>query len=147
MSQAFPPQINRSVQAYYPTSSIPDKSHFSDSCDEALSSLDTLTLGSVHGQRGTFWRNFSEEDIVAMNEEAMRIRETFRSDTTALANRGLIDRARLAGFKGLVGYKNVAFELIDCANLMRDCWARIPAQRRRPRTKASRTTSTPMRKS
>ncbi|HEX4341543.1 MAG TPA: hypothetical protein VH062_36790 [Polyangiaceae bacterium] len=65
------------------------------------------------------------EDIVAMNEQAMAMRETFRSDATALANRGLIARERLTAFKGLVGYKNVAFDLIDWANLMRDCWAQI----------------------
>jgi hypothetical protein len=66
-----------------------------------------------------------QEDIVALNEEASELRELLRSDATALANRGLIDRARLASFKGLVGYKNVAFELIDWANLIQDCWSRI----------------------
>jgi hypothetical protein len=66
-----------------------------------------------------------QEDIVALNESALKLRETLRSDATALANRGLIDRARLAPFKGEVGYRNVAFELIDWANLLRDCWAQI----------------------
>ncbi len=65
------------------------------------------------------------EDILAMNDRAMKMRENFRSDATALANRGLIDPNRLAGFKGLVGYKNVAFELMGYADLMRDCWATI----------------------
>jgi len=65
------------------------------------------------------------EDIVPLKDEAMGLRETFRSDATALANRGLIERERLAPFKGLVGYKNVGFDLIDWANLMRDCWSVI----------------------
>jgi hypothetical protein len=66
-----------------------------------------------------------QEDIVALNETALKLRETLRSDATALANRGLIDRARLAPFKGEVGYRNVAFELVDWANLLRDCWSQI----------------------
>jgi hypothetical protein len=65
------------------------------------------------------------EDIVALNEEAIRLREILRSDATALATRGLIDPARIAQFKGLTGYKNVAFELIDWTNLLRDCWPTI----------------------
>ena len=66
-----------------------------------------------------------EEDIVALNDEAMKLRETFRSDATALAYRGLIDSESVAQFKGLTGYKNVAFDLIDWANLLRDCWSTI----------------------
>ena len=62
------------------------------------------------------------EDIVALNDQAMAVRETFRSDATALANRGLIAREQVVAFKGLVGYKNVGFDVIDWANLMRDCW-------------------------
>lgn len=65
------------------------------------------------------------EDIVALNDAAVKMRETIRSDATALANRGLIDPARLTPFKGLVGYKNVGFELMDWATLMRDSWASI----------------------
>src|SRR5262249_1799898 len=60
------------------------------------------------------------EDINALNEEAMALRETLKSDATALAHRGLIAQERLGPFKGLVGFKNVAFELVDWANLLRD---------------------------
>jgi hypothetical protein len=65
------------------------------------------------------------EDIVALNAEAIAMRETLRSDATALANRGLIAREQLATFQGLVGYKNVGFDLIDWANVMRDHWNAI----------------------
>jgi hypothetical protein len=41
-----------------------------------------------------------EEDIVALNEQAIAARETIRSDATALANRGLVSRDRLSAFKG-----------------------------------------------
>ncbi len=64
-------------------------------------------------------------EIVELNAQAMAMRETFRSDATALANRGLISADQVAAFKGYVGYKNVAFDLIDWANLMRDNWNNI----------------------
>jgi hypothetical protein len=66
-----------------------------------------------------------EEDIVALNDQALTMREMFRLDAVALANRGLIDPSKLSAFQGLVGYKNVGFELIDWANLMRDAWPKI----------------------
>jgi hypothetical protein len=65
------------------------------------------------------------EDIVALNNQALQLRDTLRSDAMALAHRGLIDPARLAVFKGLIGYKNVAFELVDYVTLLRDVWPTI----------------------
>jgi len=64
-------------------------------------------------------------EILALNAQALTMRETLRSDATALAHRGLLSAEQLAAFKGFVGYKNVAFELIDWANLMRDNWSNI----------------------
>jgi len=63
--------------------------------------------------------------IVLLNDSAMKMRETMRTDLAALVARGLIDKSRLSGFKGLVGYKNVGFELVDYANLFNACWATI----------------------
>ena len=65
------------------------------------------------------------EDIAALNQEALALRERFRDDVVALAGRGLIDRARLTPFKGLVGYKNVAFELVDYVTLLWEAWPEI----------------------
>jgi hypothetical protein len=59
-----------------------------------------------------------KEDIVALNEAALKMREVLRSDAHALAVRGLIPEDRLTPFRGLVGYKNVGFELVDWANLL-----------------------------
>jgi hypothetical protein len=50
----------------------------------------------------------SRPDIIALNDEALSLRETIRVDATALAHHGLIDPKRLDSFKGLIGYKNVA---------------------------------------
>src|SRR5262249_905675 len=65
------------------------------------------------------------EDINALNDQAIALRETLKSDATALAHRGLIAQERLLPFKGLVGSKNVAFERIGWANLLGDCWPQI----------------------
>ena len=103
---------------------------------EAMSTLPGLDQGKVGGleeyaqaaaEAHSRWVTAMRppEDIVALNDEAMAMRETFRSDATALAKRGLIAREQVAAFKGLVGYKNVAFDLIDWANLMRDSWSNI----------------------
>ncbi len=66
-----------------------------------------------------------ESDLQDLYEAAMREREVLRSDASALATRGIIDPARLSAFKGLTGFKNVAFELIDWANLMHEVWPTI----------------------
>jgi hypothetical protein len=66
-----------------------------------------------------------EEDIVALNDEGMTIRETLHSDALALAHRGLIDRSLLSKFEGLVGYKNVGSDLINWSNLMLGAWPAI----------------------
>jgi hypothetical protein len=66
-----------------------------------------------------------EEDIVALNEEALKLRETLHTDALALAHRGLIDPDGFKGIQGLVGYKNVGFDLIDWAILMQNSWQKI----------------------
>lgn len=63
-----------------------------------------------------------EEDVVVLNAEGIKIRETLRWDARALANRGLIHPAQLDKFNGFTGYKNVGFELVAWATLMRQSW-------------------------
>jgi len=66
-----------------------------------------------------------KEDIVALNAAAVKQRDQLRTDALALASRGLMDPARLARFKGIVGYKNTGFELLSYANLFMECWPKI----------------------
>jgi len=65
------------------------------------------------------------EDLVKLNEQALALREMLRSDALALVNRKLISKDRIASFTGRVGYRNVAFELMDWANVFRDCWKAV----------------------
>ena len=65
------------------------------------------------------------DDIVALHAKGRAMRALLRSDARALAQRGLLSRSQVAAFRGHVGYKNVAFDLIDWANLLRDHWGSI----------------------
>ena len=66
-----------------------------------------------------------QEDIVALNDEAVALRERLRADALVLVGRGLVDRARLSKLTGEVGYKNVAFELLDYVQILGDAWPTI----------------------
>lgn len=64
-------------------------------------------------------------EIQALNEEAIHKRETLRTDAAALVQRGLLEPDALLGFKGSVGYKNVSFELMGYADVLRNAWPHI----------------------
>lgn len=64
-------------------------------------------------------------EILALNAQAITMRELLRSDAAALAHRNLLSREQVDSYKGYVGYKNVAFELISWASLMRENWSNI----------------------
>ncbi|HEY2409927.1 MAG TPA: hypothetical protein VGI10_28175 [Polyangiaceae bacterium] len=91
----------------------------------AVEGLEDYAMAAAEANSRSATSATPQEDIVALNSEALSLRDTLRSDASALAKRGLIDSARLSSFKGLVGYKNVGFELMDWANLLRDCWPQI----------------------
>jgi hypothetical protein len=66
-----------------------------------------------------------QEDIVALNEKALRIRDILKADAMALAMRDLLDMSHFEPFKGLKGYRNTGFELIGWASVMQTAWPRI----------------------
>lgn len=99
-----------------------------------IAGLEEYTMAAIEAQSRWVTAMTPPEDIVVLNEEALVMRDLLRSDARLLAKRGLIAPERLALFKGHIGYKNVGFELIGWANLMRDCWSAI--HDRTPTTKA-----------
>jgi hypothetical protein len=90
-----------------------------------IDELEDLAMAAAEAEARYVIAHMPAEDIVALNEEGMRLRETFRLDALALSNRGLIAPERLDAFPGLTGYKHVAFDLINWASLMMDCWSTI----------------------
>lgn len=59
---------------------------------------------------------------------ATRLRETLLVDASALARRELVDAQRLTEFKGATGYRQVAFELLGLATVLRERWADIASK-------------------
>lgn len=104
------------------------KSHFSElpRLDQAqLESLEEYAQAAAEAVARYEQATAPPEDIFALNDAAMKARETIRLDAVALSHRGLLDPAQVAAFKGLVGYKNVAFELLRWSNLMHQSWPKI----------------------
>jgi hypothetical protein len=103
---------------------------------EAMGALPGLKAALVDGLEDYAWATSEAngryehalapgEDLGPLLEEAMKMRETFRLDAVSLAHRGFIERERLTAFKGLTGFKNVAFDLMDWALVMRECWPKV----------------------
>jgi len=90
-----------------------------------IGGLKEYTMAAVEAQSRWVTAMTPPENIAVLNGEALAMRNLLRSDARLLAKRGLIAPGCLASFKGHIGYKNVGFELIGRANLMRDCWSAI----------------------
>ena len=57
--------------------------------------------------------------------DAKAKRQLLLSDASALAHRGLLDPKRLQELKGSRGFRNIAFDLVVLASMMRDNWPEI----------------------
>lgn len=88
--------------------------------------LETFTLALAYAHALTIAASDRpSEDLAALNTEASELREGLLADARHLARHKLVDAGRLDEIKGLVGYKNVAFELLALAALLRQSWAAI----------------------
>jgi hypothetical protein len=68
------------------------------------------------------------EAIAALNERGIKLRDTMYHDAVALTHRGLIGADRIEEFKANVGYKNLAFDLLGLATLLRENWGTIASR-------------------
>jgi hypothetical protein len=64
-------------------------------------------------------------NLPPLAQRAVMLRDQILSDANALAKRGLINGERLKELNGPVGYRNVAFDLIALAALIRESWDNI----------------------
>ncbi len=87
--------------------------------------LETYALAAGQAHMQFLGASAPPEDLLALNEEATKLRDTLQSDAQALANRGIINGDKLSAFKGATGYKNVAFDLMGLSSLLRDHWDAI----------------------
>ncbi|HYP97392.1 MAG TPA: hypothetical protein VER96_01875 [Polyangiaceae bacterium] len=85
--------------------------------------LHTFAVGHAHAM--FLAASAPPEAIAALNERGVKLRDTMYLDAVALAHRGLISGDRISEFKANVGYKNLAFDLLGLATLLRENWDRI----------------------
>jgi hypothetical protein len=87
--------------------------------------LETYTLATGHAHTNYMAASAPPEAIIQLNSTGMALRQTLYLDALALAQRGLISGDRIAEFKANIGYKNLAFDLMALAGLLRSNWATI----------------------
>lgn len=87
--------------------------------------LETHVLATGHAHTKLMIASAPPEEILALNERGMKLRQMLYADAVALATRGLINGDRLAGFQDKIGYKNLAFDLMALAGVLRDNWEKV----------------------
>jgi hypothetical protein len=80
-------------------------------------------LGYTHAQYVTATQ--PSDDLEALSEEALGVREQLLADATALSLRGFIDGNRLKELRGANGYKNLATDLQGLAGILQESWAAV----------------------
>jgi len=88
--------------------------------------LHTFAVGHAHAK--FLAASTPPEELAALNERGMELRDTMYSDAVALAHRDLISGERIASFKANAGYKNLAFDLLGLSTLLRENWDKIAAK-------------------
>jgi len=94
-----------------------DLSHFEQ--------LEQFALAAAHAHGKFLAASAPPESLVALNERGMALRDMLYNDAVALAGRGLISGDKIGDFKANVGYKNITYDLIGLAGLLKENWAKI----------------------
>ncbi|MET0790035.1 MAG: hypothetical protein ABW061_00815 [Polyangiaceae bacterium] len=87
--------------------------------------LQMHTFATAHAHAAFLAASAPPEELVALNERGTKLRDTLYTDALALSNRGIISGDRIAAFKANNGYKNIAFDLLGLASLLRQNWDKI----------------------
>ncbi|MET0795444.1 MAG: hypothetical protein ABW061_28255 [Polyangiaceae bacterium] len=87
--------------------------------------LQRYTFATAHAHANFLAASAPPEELVALNERCIKLRDTLYMDALALASRGIISGDRIAAFKGNNGYKNIAFDVLGLASLLRQNWEKI----------------------
>jgi hypothetical protein len=91
-----------------------------------LDHLESFTLALAHAHALTLAASERPAgDLATLNAEASELREGLLADARHLARHKLVDAGRLDDIKGLVGYRQVAFDLLALATLLRQGWSAI----------------------
>ncbi len=68
------------------------------------------------------------EDLAALQEAAVALRDRLGNDAEYLAKRGVLEARRLEKIRFLNGYRNAAYDLMALARLFRDEWKNLSSK-------------------
>jgi len=91
----------------------------------SFDALEEYAMAMGHAHLEHLSSSPSSEALVALHGRAQELRDLFLTDTQALVRRGLVQAQQVAEYKGLSGYKNVAFELLGLVGVLRHHWPTI----------------------
>jgi hypothetical protein len=90
--------------------------------------LEQYALAAAHSHGNFLAASAPPEALVELNTKGMALRDMLYTDAVALAGRGLISGDRIGDFKANVGYKNITFDLIGLASLLKQNWDKISSR-------------------
>lgn len=90
-----------------------------------IDALDDLRMATAYAHQNYLSASAPVESLPASYQRALTLRDTFLLDAKALVQRGFLDGALVAPFKGMTGYRNVANDLLGLAGLFGNHWPTI----------------------
>jgi len=87
--------------------------------------IEDYTLALGHAQTEYMSAEASAEGLPALNERAVEQRDLFLAIARVLVLWKLLQPEQLSQFRGIVGYQNVAFELMGLSSLFRKEWGSV----------------------
>lgn len=91
--------------------------------------LETFVLATAHAHALCLAATARPESIGDLSARASALRDLLYSDADALAKRGLVNKTGLKKLRTPSGYKNLAFDRLGLAVLLRESWTTINGQR------------------
>jgi hypothetical protein len=89
--------------------------------------LEQYALAAGHSHTRFLTASAPPQALADLNTQALALRDILYKDAVALAARGLIPGDKIGDFKSNVGYKNLTYDLLGLADILRTNWARIAA--------------------
>lgn len=91
----------------------------------AFDQLETYTFAAAYAHTLYMGASKAPETIAELNERGMQLRKMLYTDAVALATRNLIRGDRIGELKANTGYKNLTFDLMALAAVLRGNWDKI----------------------
>jgi hypothetical protein len=85
-----------------------------------------LALAHLHGEHRA--AGGDSDNVGELASECLEIRDRFHDDATALANRKLLDKARVAKLHGGNSYRMIAFDIVGLVGLFLEKWSTIESK-------------------